>query len=231
MMAAYPLVGVVMGALVYAWVRLSGWLELPQVLRALGLTLIPIAFTGGIHLDGLADTCDALASNTAPEKRREILKDPNAGAFAVIGVAVYLAAYFGLAFAFDWSVQSVVLLCTGYTLTRTFSGIAVISLPPASDGTVRMFSGAAAKRSAVILAFFYMLCIAVAAICLPAAAAGTSIAWFVVPLCCFAYLRRTAKHKFEGMSGDLAGWFLQLCEIWQLAVIVLGGHIANRFGG
>ena len=30
-----------------------------------------------------------------------------------------------------------------------------------------------------------------------------------------------AKTKFDGISGDLAGWFLQKCELWQLAALVL----------
>jgi hypothetical protein len=31
------------------------------------------------------------------------------------------------------------------------------------------------------------------------------------------------------MSGDLAGWFLQICELAQLAAIVIGAHLAGRF--
>ena len=29
-----------------------------------------------------------------------------------------------------------------------------------------------------------------------------------------------SKVQFGGLSGDLAGWFLQKCEFWQLAVLV-----------
>ena len=29
-----------------------------------------------------------------------------------------------------------------------------------------------------------------------------------------------AKVQFGGISGDLAGWFLQKCELWQLAALV-----------
>ena len=37
-------------------------LDLPVLLRAAGFCLLPVWLTGGIHLDGYADTCDALAS-------------------------------------------------------------------------------------------------------------------------------------------------------------------------
>ena len=44
--------------------------------RAAGLCLVPVWVTGGIHLDGYADTCDALSSYGDTAKKLEILKDP-----------------------------------------------------------------------------------------------------------------------------------------------------------
>ena len=46
--------------------------------KAAGFCLIPVWVTGGIHLDGYADTCDALSSYGDREKKLEILKDPTA---------------------------------------------------------------------------------------------------------------------------------------------------------
>ena len=51
---------------------------------AVALVLVPVIVTGGIHVDGLLDTSDALSSWRDREKRLEILKDSHAGAFAVI---------------------------------------------------------------------------------------------------------------------------------------------------
>ena len=83
-LCAFPLVGVVVGLACLGWALLCARLALPAVLRGAGLCLLPVWITGGIHLDGFADTWDALSSHAAPEKKREILKDPHAGAFAVI---------------------------------------------------------------------------------------------------------------------------------------------------
>ena len=79
-MCAFPLIGVVIGA---AWC-VCGALPLPGLAKAAGFALIPVWITGGIHLDGYADTCDALSSYGDREKKLEILKDPHCGAFAVI---------------------------------------------------------------------------------------------------------------------------------------------------
>ena len=57
-MAAFPLIGTVIGAL---WC-VCGLMPLPEMAKAAGFCLIPVAVTGGIHLDGYADTSDALSS-------------------------------------------------------------------------------------------------------------------------------------------------------------------------
>ena len=91
-MCAFPLIGVVIGLLWF----LCGVLPLPGAARAAGFCLIPVWVTGGIHLDGYADTCDALSSYGDREKKLEILKDPHCGAFAVIRLCSYFAAYLAL---------------------------------------------------------------------------------------------------------------------------------------
>jgi adenosylcobinamide-GDP ribazoletransferase len=216
MMAAFPLVGVVIGALVFGWLRLCAHLELAPSLRALGLTLLPLAVTGGIHLDGLCDTCDALGAKVTPERRREILKDPRAGAFGVIGVAVYLVAYYALAAAlpegYEWP------LALSYPLGRALSGLAVTTFPGVGDGTASYFKSASSRLSVLILLLIAAASVAAAALLseplrLPL--------WVAAALVCLLNLKLTARRKFGGMSGDLAGWFLQRCELWQLAALVL----------
>ena len=69
-LCAFPLIGGVIGAL---W-SLCGALPLPDMIRAGGFCLIPVLVTGGIHLDGYADTSDALSSYGDREKKLEILK-------------------------------------------------------------------------------------------------------------------------------------------------------------
>ena len=86
------------------WERVAGGLQLligylllkytscGNLFFAIAMALIPVIVSGGIHLDGFADTVDALSSYGDREKKLEILKDPNTGAFAVIGLCVYFLA-------------------------------------------------------------------------------------------------------------------------------------------
>ncbi len=40
-------------------------------------------------------------------------------------------------------------------------------------------------------------------------------------LACLLILRRMTQKKFNGMSGDLAGWFLQTAELVMLAALIV----------
>ena len=54
------------------------------------LVVILVVLTRALHLDGFMDSCDALLGGFDRERRLAILRDPNVGAFAVIGVVCLL---------------------------------------------------------------------------------------------------------------------------------------------
>jgi adenosylcobinamide-GDP ribazoletransferase len=82
----FPLVGLLIG------LALMGVATLPASaeVRALLVLIAWVLLIGGLHLDGLADSCDGLLATTTPEKRLEIMKDPRAGSWAVVGVCLLL---------------------------------------------------------------------------------------------------------------------------------------------
>lgn len=58
-MCFFPAIGMVIGAVFYGMFLLLSWL-LPGSFLAAGILLaVPIFITGGIHMDGFMDTCDA----------------------------------------------------------------------------------------------------------------------------------------------------------------------------
>ena len=97
MMMWFPVIGLLVGAFVALWVVVSDAVGFGNVLRAVGITLVPLAVTGGFHLDGFMDVVDAQMSHAEPDKKRAILKDSHIGAFAAMFVAGYLLLYFGIA--------------------------------------------------------------------------------------------------------------------------------------
>jgi len=227
MLCAFPLVGAVTGALVCLWTWVCTLIGAGAVLFAAGLAVIPIAVTGGIHLDGFCDTADALASNAPPERKREILKDPHSGAFAVISVCAYVLAYFAIATEIEMSLQAVLLMALAHVLSRVMSGLCAICYPASgSKGLLDTFRGSAAKKRAAIVLFIEYAVVAAAMIWLgDFAGFGMIIAGLAVML----WLRIMSARQFGGMSGDLSGWFLQMAELAMLTVLaafcLLGGGI------
>ena len=108
----FPLVGLLLGLILASLEILrmlmlqagsSGWygyaplpvtypvfLNYTILLWSVLLVVILVVLTRALHLDGFMDSCDALLGGFDRERRLEILRDPNVGAFAVIGVVCLL---------------------------------------------------------------------------------------------------------------------------------------------
>ena len=154
-MCFFPLIGAVIGLLLWGWLRLCDALAIGPVLRGAAGALIPLLVTGGIHMDGFMDTSDAMASWQTKERRLEILKDSHAGAFAVIGCAGYLL----LDAAVLSEVQNAAMLPCIFVLSRSLSAWAMAAFQSARpSGMLDAFAQAAHKRLAgQLLAFLGVL--------------------------------------------------------------------------
>lgn len=217
----FPLIGAVIGALMWLWCRAADLLAVGTVFRAMVFVLIPVLVTGGIHLDGLLDTADALSSWQTKERRLEILKDSHAGAFAIIVCCGYFLAAFGI-----WSeadMDSVAILGLGFVLSRALSGFGVCTFPCAKgSGLAASFADAADRKKCRIcllteagISVLGMILIDWRGGVLGAAAA------ILVCLSC----RRMAMKKFGGITGDIQGFFLQVCELSMAFVVILYQHV------
>ena len=212
MLCAFPLVGVLIGLLCWGWTALSSALALPGLIRGAGLCLIPVLITGGVHLDGFCDTWDALASHADPEKKRAILKDPHIGTFAVIHLVCYFLAAFAL-----WTelpVYRALPVCLGFVLSRSLSGFAVAAFPLAGDGGLAHTFAEAADRTRVRA---ICLCIALACTVIMCFTGGWSMVLAAAVV--FVVYRFVILPAFGGLSGDLAGWFVQEAELWMPAAL------------
>lgn len=217
-LAFFPLVGAAVGIVFWGADALCRLLEAGPVLRAALLAAVPAAVTGGIHLDGFCDTVDALSSHAPREKKLAILMDSNAGAFAVIWCGVWLLLYFALL----TELRSVPTAAAGFVLSRSLSALAVERLPSAREGM-----GAALKKGSKFPRWVLAVYLAAfgGAVWLwgtPAAGAAALAA----SACFYFFYKRMALKLFGGFTGDLAGWFLQVCELLILAAIVVTERVA-----
>lgn len=85
----FPLVGLLLGATLWASVWLLGR-DLPRwPVALLALTLYAV-LTGGLHLDGLMDTMDAVGSRKPPREALDIMKDSHVGAMGTLAAILLL---------------------------------------------------------------------------------------------------------------------------------------------
>ena len=215
----FPFIGLVIGALSLAVGWAGSRFGFQAAFVAAVLVLVPVWVTGGIHVDGLLDTSDALSSWQEKERRLEILKDSHAGAFAVITACVYFLAWYG-AYSQLWLCKPALeIMALGFMVSRCFSGISVMTFPKArKDGTVAEFSRKAedlAVRNVLIV--YLVILLAVMVWIQPV----LGILAFAAAGAIFFFYHHKAMKYFGGITGDLAGYFLCLCEVGMAVVLAV----------
>ena len=107
-------------------------------------------------------------------------------------------------------------------MERAFSGLSVVTFPQAKKkGLAAGFGGAARKRTDSLVLLLWML------VCLAAGAAAAKVGChgagmlagvlLMTHLAVFIWYYRMSVKQFGGVTGDLAGCFLQVCELAGLA--------------
>ena len=215
----FPLVGLVTGLLLWGWLSLCGIMKAGAFLRGAVAALIPLLVTGGIHMDGYMDTTDALASWQPKEKRLEILKDSHVGAFAVMSCAGYLLLSAALYAEADSS--ACIRLGGVFVFSRALSALALVSMKNARHQGMLADTAKAVPKYPVILSS----CIYAAACMVLWAVTGgwTALLCALAAALCWIGYKHMAYRQFGGVTGDLAGWFLQTTELVLVTVIVMGG--------
>ena len=85
----FPVVGLLIGLLlaIIAWLV---WPLLPALPAATVMVFLLFAISGGLHLDGLADSADGLFSARPREQILEIMRDSHIGSMGVIALIIVL---------------------------------------------------------------------------------------------------------------------------------------------
>lgn len=215
----FPFVGVVLGGIYIAWCHVARAIGTGAVLFAAAAVSLPIFLTGGIHLDGFIDTVDAISSHRDRERRLQIMKDPNCGAFAVIYCGAYLLLCFG-AYHELFMQEKEKAAGAVFVISRILSALLAIALPKAKkEGMLAELTKNSVKgSSAVWLIFLLLLCggAALRLFCL----SGAAMLLFML-LTALLY-RNAALKLFGGVTGDTAGFFLCSAELTGLFGILAG---------
>ena len=224
-----PFVGVIISAISWIWFAFCRYFDANSLFYAVGATLIPLCISGGIHLDGLCDTCDALCSFGDREKRLAILKDPHVGAFGPMWISAFLLAECAcFAQIFEHSKLFPIVLIA-FPIARAMGGRKVVVSPCAKDsGLAHIFAENSDKHTvSVVLIVEMVLILMFCGLLLYRVPHGLTAAKVLTVLLVvwYAFHERLSRRTFGGITGDLAGFCISISELLCLAVAAFGGLV------
>ncbi len=212
-MAAFPLVGLTLGALLFS-AHFILTRHLPDMLEGVLLTALMLRLTGGLHMDGVADTIDGLSGGYTRERTLEIMKDSAVGAHGAAGLVMVLLAkaaaigsipdahMFGALIAAPTVARgAMTLLAFGSTYARETPGLG-------SPYTEHL------DHSTVATALGISLLASLAAGVAGLVAFGVALLWAL-------FLKNRFHARLGGITGDILGFTEETGEVLAFVVILL----------
>ena len=213
----FPVVGLAIGLGLAVIDRGLSWVFPPILGALLTLTAWKVA-TGGLHLDGLADSLDGLMGRD-PQDRLRIMRDSRIGAFGALGLILFLllalTALAELPADARWRV-----LVTSPAIGRAAPPLLAMVFAPAGPGegaafmtSVSPWSAAAAVGCAGLVAGIGLGRVGLAAL-LVGLGGALALGWFLA-------------RRLGGLTGDTLGAAVELTELSVLLTTVARVHLSG----
>lgn len=205
----YPLVGLIIGLLLAGLASLFS--DIPTFLSAALLLTIWVLITGGLHIDGLADSMDAWVGGLGDRDRTlAIMKDPYCGPAGVMGIVLLLLLKFAALHAILQSGHLIILVLSPL-LGRTMLLLLFVTTPYVRSNGLGMAIAEHLPRKLIILVFVLTLVLVFFLV-------GINSLWLIASmLLVFILLRIMMMHRLGGMTGDVAG---ALVEVTETAILI-----------
>ncbi len=210
--AYFPFVGFLLATLLYLVQLLVGF-ALPRLALAAVLVVALVMLTGGLHLDGLMDTCDGLFGGRTRERRLEIMRDSRVGSFGVLGGVCILLLKFALFASIGPRMLSLlfflVLPCTRWAMVlalRVFPSARPGGLGATFRQTVTLPRLLVAAATAFLLALIVGHAVGILVWCVATGVALLLGAW--------------VTRLIGGLTGDIYGAIAECSEVGVLLVLV-----------
>ena len=203
---SFPVIGLLVGLAAGIVHVLAGGLGLPAWLTATLAVATLVLLTGALHEDGLGDFFDGLGGGDR-ERRLQIMRDSQAGNFAVVALVLVLAARIAALAAIADPDMVGLVLAMAATASRAAMVAAMHLLPNArGDG----LSVAAGRPDRQTLWYALAIAAAVAVLAVGPAAALTCLAMAAIGGLAIGWL---AQRRLGGQTGDVLGAVQQCAEL------------------
>ncbi len=209
----FPVVGLLLGILAAAFGYVMDVL-LPVYPATVMVVIFLLALSGGLHMDGLADTADGFFSARPRERMLEIMKDSRIGVMGVLAVVCVMLLKLSLFVSLPLSMRLTVFFLTPLA-GRCALVILMTALPyvRSTGGLATLFVKRRSWMHVLWVALFLALAGIFAAQWMGVAAAAATLAVAVL-LAFYSY------RKIGGYTGDTLGAVCEITEIVPALVVV-----------
>ena len=200
----FPFVGLAIGFILSSIPILFSFL--PILVKGALILIVSVIITGGIHLDGFADTCDGFYGDKPKEKILEIMRDSRIGAMGAIGLILLLLLKFSLIV----NLQGTILwkaLVEMAVFARWSQVLACgITSSARQEGKAKYFIEYSGKKNLIMGGIF-----TVALFLLMSGLKGVFL--FMLPFLCVLLSLQYIKRRIGGMTGDTIGAISEIAEV------------------
>ncbi len=211
--AYFPLVGLLVGACLCLCVWLLGPFLPPFALAAV-LVVVQVLLTGGLHLDGLMDTCDGLFGGSSRERKLEIMRDSRVGSFGVLAAACLLLLRYTFFASFSPHVLWIALLLIG-PVARWTMVLAMRIYPSARQtGLGAAVQQTVTDRRVIVAGLLSLGCVLLVGRLI---GLGVWITGSITALLIGLWVTR----KLGGLTGDIYGAIEEITEVTCLFLLLL----------
>jgi adenosylcobinamide-GDP ribazoletransferase len=210
----FPLVGALIG-MVAALIDLGLGMLLPQSVVSVITVLILLAASGGLHMDGLADSADGFFSSRSRERMLEIMRDSRSGPMGVMAICTLLLLKVTTLAAVPAPLRPATIMLMPLA-GRTALSVSLATLPNArgNGGLAGVFRST--RRQGLLAVALLTGC---AWLLQGSAGLITAAASLAVILLLAAY----CKAKIGGFTGDTLG---ATCEVTELIPALVAAALA-----
>lgn len=218
----YPLVGLIIGALVgfVGWlVQLTGYGAVAVVLALISAVVI----SGGMHLDGFMDMCDGIFASRGRDKALEIMKDSRVGSFAVIGVVLLFLFKFVLYDAMIFEPWFFVSILGAFVFSRFMLICCMLWFPSAREEGLGVTVKRYVSKPALIWGVGLIIAIFAVSGFYPLLFA------FVFAFLIIMGFAALINRFLHGLTGDIYGAMAELGEAVFLLMLVICASVCVHF--
>lgn len=209
-----PIVGLVIGTIL---LLIAGMLsnKVDSEVRAFLIVMVYIFVTGGLHLDGLSDTCDGIFSNRSPERILEIMKDSRVGSFGVLSLIILLlgdiifiskASLLSILFFPIIGRIAIVLACKFSNYSR-------------SEGMGKSFIENGGNKDSIVTVSICSIIMIILAVILGQA---HIIIGIIITYILSYFIIKNISKKINGITGDVLGFIAEISQLIFLITVYLG---------